>query len=674
MVWKSPSAVDIGVVVSRATDSLHICSPFITGRGIGLVNDHLSNTLSYLEIWTKLDARDWLTGASDAGELLNFIDGLDDTISVTIKISRALHSKFIIARNGEDSLAIVGSANLTGGGYGSNIEIIKLVSGNEVNEVTQYVGEVAGSLSHCSIENLREFVTACKSLEAVRKEVENQALEINEIVAGIELGDEEGIEEDRNQDTPTDIRETEIRQQATHTRPDIPDWSPYTVYGLDITDDPVLLYLRDIGREHLLRAADERRLAREMEGWKHVEKIETELQPLLERSPRGWETVHQLLLNVSASEPLLDAICRYCAVPKPSTLHEMQTDEELSEHLNGELTEEMVGSIAGLLDRDADDVKEEIRNLSLNIRLLPEAIHELFEISPILKQLGTLSDTPGYRQQVVTYELAFSRHLSQIKINGRRAQSRFVEANLRLVVSVAEKYAGRGMSKLDLIQEGNIGLIRAVEKFDYRRGFKLSTYATWWIRQAITRAIADQARTIRIPVYMVEIINKLLRVSRQLVQEYGREPTSEEIATEMKLGPEEVREILKIAQEPVSLETPIISHIEDFPGKGELDNFDETEDFTLGDFIEDRSALDPEDSASYQFLKEQVEDALYTLTEREASVLQLRFGLEDGRTWTLEEVGQKFCVTRERIRQIEAKALEKLRKPNLSKKLHSYLQ
>ena len=264
----------------------------------------------------------------------------------------------------------------------------------------------------------------------------------------------------------------------------------------------------------------------------------------------------------------------------------------------------------------------------------------------------------GIKQEdIPTIKGKSDEELQELIDSGNEAKNSLAEANLRLVVSIAKRYVGRGMLFLDLIQEGNLGLIKAVEKFDYRKGFKFSTYATWWIRQAITRAIADQARTIRIPVHMVETINKLVRVSRQLLQDLGREPTPEEIAETMGITTERVREIIKIAQEPVSLETPI----------------GEEEDSHLGDFIQDENVPVPADAAAFSLLQDQLQEVLNTLTPREQKVLRLRFGLDDGRARTLEEVGKEFNVTRERIRQIEAKALRKLRHPSRSKKLKDYL-
>ncbi len=302
-----------------------------------------------------------------------------------------------------------------------------------------------------------------------------------------------------------------------------------------------------------------------------------------------------------------------------------------------------------LLDDDDIDLSEEeeidMENIDLSV---PEGVSIEDPVRMYLKEIGKVPLLSAEE------EISLAQRMEE---GDEEAKKRLAEANLRLVVSIAKRYVGRGMLFLDLIQEGNLGLIKAVEKFDYRKGYKFSTYATWWIRQAITRAIADQARTIRIPVHMVETINKLIRVSRQLLQELGREPTPEEIAEEMHMSVERVREILKISQEPVSLETPI----------------GEEEDSHLGDFIQDDNVPVPADAAAFTMLKEQLEEVLGTLTEREQKVLRLRFGLDDGRARTLEEVGKEFNVTRERIRQIEAKALRKLRHPSRSRKLKDYL-
>ena len=304
-----------------------------------------------------------------------------------------------------------------------------------------------------------------------------------------------------------------------------------------------------------------------------------------------------------------------------------------------------------MLDDDAeldklDDAEEiELDKIDLSV---PEGVSIEDPVRMYLKEIGKVS------LLTADEEIELAKRMEQ---GDEDAKKRLAEANLRLVVSIAKRYVGRGMLFLDLIQEGNLGLIKAVEKFDYRKGYKFSTYATWWIRQAITRAIADQARTIRIPVHMVETINKLIRVSRQLLQELGREPTPEEIAEEMDMNVDRVREILKISQEPVSLETPI----------------GEEEDSHLGDFIQDDNVPVPADAAAFTLLKEQLIEVLGTLTEREQKVLRLRFGLDDGRARTLEEVGKEFNVTRERIRQIEAKALRKLRHPSRSRKLKDYL-
>lgn len=323
--------------------------------------------------------------------------------------------------------------------------------------------------------------------------------------------------------------------------------------------------------------------------------------------------------------------------------------EDIGIEVAGEKEEELI--LADDLDKDldedvSDEIVEDVKEEDLSV---PKGVNVDDPVRMYLKEIGKIPLLTGDEE----VELA-----KRMEDGDEIAKKKLAEANLRLVVSIAKRYVGRGMLFLDLIQEGNLGLMKAVEKFEYRKGFKFSTYATWWIRQAITRAIADQARTIRIPVHMVETINKLVRVQRQLVQELGRDPTPEEIGKEMDLEVERVREIMKIAQEPVSLETPI----------------GEEEDSHLGDFIPDEDVLAPADAATFTMLREQLIDVLDTLTPREQKVLRLRFGLDDGRARTLEEVGKEFDVTRERIRQIEAKALRKLRHPSRSKKLKDFLE
>ncbi len=314
---------------------------------------------------------------------------------------------------------------------------------------------------------------------------------------------------------------------------------------------------------------------------------------------------------------------------------------DMFEQNNIEIVEDMITPVE-------EDFKNIGKDTDLDVALAAEGINIDDPVKVYLKEIGRVPLLSADE------EINLAVRMAEGDIEARK---RLSEANLRLVVSIAKRYVGRGMQFLDLIQEGNLGLIKAVEKFDYRKGYKFSTYATWWIRQAITRAIADQARTIRIPVHMVETINKLIRVSRQLLQELGREPTPEEIAEEMSMPADRVREILKISQEPVSMETPI----------------GEEEDSHLGDFIEDDKVPVPADAAAFTLLKESLVEVLGTLTEREQKVLRLRFGLDDGRARTLEEVGKEFNVTRERIRQIEAKALRKLRHPSRSRKLKDYL-
>ena len=442
-------------------------------------------------------------------------------------------------------------------------------------------------------------------------------------------------------------------------------------------DDPVRMYLKEIGKVPLLTAEEEVNLAKSIELGEQA--LVSPALSVIHLYELGVEVKKRMALG--RPKEFVDEATRFTNKSLRFTLGDEEGGKELKrvanrllklrDPLQGEANSKEISYEAKVLIDETVALIDAARRdpERLAFRILPqyakihgpaegaERLGELVmlgaELRDILvKHLDKLAQLDSDEQR------ALRRLADELIQKGDDARHNLTEANLRLVVSIAKKYIGRGMSFLDLIQEGNIGLIRAVEKFDYRKGYKFSTYATWWIRQAITRAIADQARTIRIPVHMVETINKLIRVSRGLLQELGREPTAEEIAERMLITADKVREIVKVSQEPVSLETPI----------------GEEEDSHLGDFIPDNQALAPSDAASHKLLKEQVESVLEGLTGRERRVLQLRFGLEDGRTRTLEEVGREFNVTRERIRQIEAKALRKLRHPSRSRKLKDYLE
>jgi len=428
----------------------------------------------------------------------------------------------------------------------------------------------------------------------------------------------------------------------------------------EVIDDSIRMYLQEVGRVALLTAHEEKVLCRKIELGRYVERIEYNHFRKHQKFPSPVDIVTHVIFQLSKADPVARIIEERIGIEPSSNVVETIKNPEFRSAIDVVIDPSLIAAIAEGIDKGTTADEEAIVNLSINSQLLPQQLLELLARDKTSwRKLKTLLSNNRFLSKLDSHSSECKAYFEKVRTEAEASERHLTEANLRLVVSIAKKHIARGMPFLDLIQEGNIGLIRAIEKFQYRRGYKFSTYATWWIRQGITRSIADQSRTIRVPVHMVEAINKLLRATRQLVQELGRQPSYEEIGGRLDMPAERVEEVMAVFfRQPISLDMPI----------------GEDADSRLGDLVEDRGSLAPAEATSQQLLKEQIDKVLDELTEREKKVLQLRFGLKDGRARTLEEVGREFSVTRERIRQIEGKALRKLRHPSRSRKLRGYLE